>query len=95
MNPSPGPGSSPGAIVGVANTTSVIGEKNTHKNAVMCGSQRRRVSIRAMKIADTGLGCSKQRRAKAQGIRAGLSGNADRNPSGGSEVAIERMSARG
>lgn len=38
MMPSPGPASSPGAIVGVAKTASVIGEKTTHRNADACGA---------------------------------------------------------
>lgn len=52
--PSPGPASSPGAIVGVAKMASVIGEKNTHRNANACGSHLCRLSIRAMKYSRNG-----------------------------------------
>ncbi|WP_156668094.1 hypothetical protein [Rhizobium bangladeshense] len=91
MMPSPAPASSPGAIVGVAKMASVIGEKNTHKNASACGSHLCRLSIRAMNIAETGMRRSKQTQAKAQGIPAGLSGNVDCAPSGFSEAAVYWM----
>ncbi|UTS89740.1 hypothetical protein [Rhizobium anhuiense] len=55
MKPSPAPPTSSGAIVGVANIASVNGEKNTHRNAIACGNHRRRLSLRAAKIAEAGI----------------------------------------